>query len=185
MPFPVLDTARLRLRPITSDDVEDVFALFGRDDVTRYWGFARLESESAAADLIESILSECRTGRLFEWGVVERSSTQDRLIGTCALCDVHPLHARADLGFAVHPDFQNRGYAGEAASAVVEYGFRQLDLHRLTADADPRNEPSLRLLRRLGFREEGHVREHYWQSDEWQDGILFGLLASEWAVPQD
>ena len=68
----------------------------------------------------------------------------------------------------------------EALSAVVEHAFGALALHRLEADVDPRNAASLRTLERLGFRQEGLLRERWIVADEVSDTAFFGLLASDW-----
>ncbi len=60
------------------------------------------------------------------------------------------------------------------------YAFRDMGLHRIEADVDPRNERSLKLLERLGFRCEGDLRERFRVAGEIQDSIVLGLLRSEW-----
>jgi RimJ/RimL family protein N-acetyltransferase len=65
---------------------------------------------------------------------------------------------------------------------LVGFAFEQLNLHRLEADADPRNERSLVLLERQGFRKEGFLRERYIVDGEIQDAVVFGLLRSEWLL---
>jgi RimJ/RimL family protein N-acetyltransferase len=62
----------------------------------------------------------------------------------------------------------------------LEFAFGRLGLHRVFADTDPRNAPSIRVLERLGFRREGLLREHYLVQDEPQDAVVYGLLRSEW-----
>lgn len=66
---------------------------------------------------------------------------------------------------------------------LLEFAFGELRLHRLAADVDPRNGPSIRALERLGFQREGLLRQHYRVQGERQDGIVYGLLRSEsqWA----
>jgi RimJ/RimL family protein N-acetyltransferase len=68
----------------------------------------------------------------------------------------------------------------EALRLLVDFAFGSLGLHRLEADVDPRNGPSLRLLERLGFRREGLLRERYHAQGEIQDSVILGLLAPEW-----
>ncbi len=72
-----------------------------------------------------------------------------------------------------------------ALPTVLDFAFGRLALHRVFADADPRNTPSICRLERLGFRREGVLREHYQMAGEWQDGVVSGLLRSEWAAGAD
>jgi RimJ/RimL family protein N-acetyltransferase len=121
-----------------------------------------------------------RARELFEWGIAERSG--EGVIGTATLFHVTTTNRRAEIGFAVGRAHQGRGLASEAVEILIAFAFDSLGLHRLEADVDPRNEPSLRLLEKLGFRREGTLRERYFVGDEIQDTVMLGLLAPEWAA---
>ena len=71
----------------------------------------------------------------------------------------------------------------EALQRLVRYAFEELDLHRLEADIDPRNEASERTLLRLGFVKEGYMRERWIVADVVSDSAVFGLLRREWTAP--
>jgi len=73
----------------------------------------------------------------------------------------------------------------EALPILLQFAFCEMQLHRVWADTDPRNSPSIRVLERLGFRREGLLREHYWVQGEPQDGLVYGLLGSEWQQKRD
>lgn len=178
MVLPTIRTPRLMLRAITPDDVDALFRIFGDLELTRYWGHPTLADRTAAETLAEDIRAGAASGKLLQWGIA-LGGTAD-LIGTCTLASLDRKNRRADIGAALAPEHHSQGYAEEAVRAVIDHGFGELDLHRLTADVDPRNTPALRLVERLGFRKEGLLREHYRQNDEWQDGLLFGLLKREW-----
>lgn len=178
MALPTIRTSRLVLRTITPGDVDAVFSIFGDPELTRYWGHPTLADRDAAETLVDEIRAGAASGELFQWGITP-GGTAD-LIGTCTLASIDRQHRRAEIGAALAPEHRGRGYAEEAVRAVIDHGFGELDLHRITADVDPRNAPALRLVERLGFREEGLLREHYRQHGEWQDGLLFGVLKREW-----
>jgi RimJ/RimL family protein N-acetyltransferase len=77
-------------------------------------------------------------------------------------------------------DEWSKGYAREAGRAVLDFAFGEaLQLHRLSADCDPRNVASARLMEQLGFRREGLLRQNWWLKGEWCDSVLFGLLATD------
>jgi RimJ/RimL family protein N-acetyltransferase len=102
------------------------------------------------------------------------------VIGTCTLFALNDEHRRAELGFALRRSAWGRGLATDAVRSVVRFAFQGMHLHRLEADADPRNVASRKLLLRLGFREEGYLRERYLVAGERQDAVFFGLLREEW-----
>ena len=104
----------------------------------------------------------------------------DRVVGTCTLFRIDARHRRAEVGFALARATWGRGLASEALATALRFAFETLDLHRIEADADPRNERSLGLLERHGFRREGYLRERYHVSGEVQDSVVLGLLRSEW-----
>ena len=178
--LPALPAARVRLRHLTVADAEDVFAIFSDPEVTRYWSTGPMAAVAEAAAYIEGIHAALRRRDLFQWGVEQIDS--GRIVGTCTLLNLSAAHQRAEIGFAVARAFWGRGLARETAAAAAAFAFEQLELHRLEADVDPRNERSLRLLEGLGFRREGILRERYLISGERQDALMLGLLRIEWAA---
>jgi ribosomal-protein-alanine N-acetyltransferase len=175
--LPTLETERLRLRWLTSADVPALFEVFSDPEVMRYWSHGPLSDAAAAADLLARIHAHFRARDLFQWGVALRGT--DEVIGTCTLASLNPEHRRAEVGYALGRRHWGRGYMGEALPALLRFAFGRLDLHRVEADVDPRNERSLRSLERLGFRREGLLRERYHVCGETQDALLLGLLRSE------
>lgn len=96
-----------------------------------------------------------------------------------------------ELGYVFHPGHWGNGYAFEAASALLTTCFGAWGAHRVHAECDPRNTASWRLLERLGFRREGHLRANASfatapdGAPEWQDTYLYAVLAGEWAAPAE
>ena len=106
-------------------------------------------------------------------------------IGTTTLFRFDPRHRRAEVGYALRSDHWGQGLASEAVSLAIDWALRTLDLHRVEADIDPRNDASRRVLERLGFRSEGVLREHFFVGDLATDSELFGVLATEWRERHD
>jgi len=176
--LPTLPAQRVRLRWLSEKDVPALFTVFGDPEVTRYWGHSVLPDSSAATVLLEDIHEKFAQQRLFQWGVALLDT--DALIGTCTLASINPENRRAELGFALARAYWGQGYMHDALGVLLRFGFSEMQLHRLTADTDPRNERSIRTLERLAFRREGYLREHYLLHGEPQDSILYGLLCSDW-----
>jgi RimJ/RimL family protein N-acetyltransferase len=104
------------------------------------------------------------------------------LIGDCGL-RIDPANTRlGQVGYTIAAEHWGRGYASEALRGLVDFAFRTLpNLHRLAADADPRNRASLRVLVKCGFRQEGHQVQSWWSKGEWTDNSLFAMLRRDWA----
>lgn len=170
------DGGGLRLRHLADGDAGAVFELFGAPEVVRFMSVRRLRSEAEARDFIAGIQDGFLSGTLYQWGI----ELERELVGTCTLAGIERQHRRAELGFAVLRRWWGRRVVSRALPPVIEFAFERLGLHRLEADADPRNEASLQVLERLGFRREGLLRERYFQEGEAQDAVVFGLLRREW-----
>lgn len=175
--FPQLRGKRARLRGPTVDDTDDLFALFSDPEVMRYWSRAPMRERGEAEGLIGEMREAFERRELINWVVADH---EDRVIGTCTLFHFDPRHRRAEVGYALRSDHWGRGLASEAVSLAIDWALRTLDLHRVEADIDPRNEASRRVLERLGFRSEGVLRERFFVGDSATDSELFGVLAQEW-----
>jgi len=176
--LPTLAAQRVRLRWLRDEDVPALFTIFGDPEVTRYWGHSVLPDANAATALLVDIRAKFAEQRLFQWGVALVDT--DALIGTCTLAALDAENRRAELGFALARAYWGHWYMGEALRVLLRFAFSEMQLQRLTADADPRNQPSIRTLERLGFSREGYLREHYLIQGKPQDSILYGLLNSDW-----
>jgi RimJ/RimL family protein N-acetyltransferase len=179
---PRIATDRLSLTSLSRSDAEALFAYRSLPEVCRYQGWrpARLED---AVVFIEWL------GRLdfdspdtwSQFGI--RLVHSDALIGDVG---VHFLQdgEQVEIGFTVAPAMQGHGLATEAVTALLDYLFGPLKKHRACASVDPRNAASLRLLRRLGMRQEAHFRQSVNVDGEWTDDLVFAVLRSEWELRQ-
>ncbi len=175
--LPTITTPRLALRWLESDDAPALLAIFGDPVVCRYWSHPPIPDLDAAAAMHRHIVRHFTERTLFQWGLAERES--NAVVGTCTLASLNVEHRRAEIGFALARASWGRGYVAEALPALIDFAFDTLGLHRIEADADPRNDRSIRALEREGFHREGLLRERYHVSGETQDAALFGLLRHE------
>jgi RimJ/RimL family protein N-acetyltransferase len=144
----------------------------------RYWSHKPMTSAQDAIDYANTMIEDFTKREALRWIIADFES--DRMIGTCALYDINPTHARAGLGYALMPEYWGQGMATEAASLAISYGFLELGLHRIEADTEPNNLRSNKVLDRLGFQREGLLRERFMHPDGIQDSLIFGILKPEW-----
>jgi RimJ/RimL family protein N-acetyltransferase len=178
--LPTLETERLRLRWLEERDVDALHQVFADPAVTRYWSAPPLVDSAAARALLQEIRDYFKRGNLYQWGIALADT--DQVIGTVTLAWIDREHRRSEVGFALAKSAWGQGYATEAVARLIGHAFDDLELHRLGADVDPRNEPSIKLLERLGFQREGLLRERYHLAGEIQDSLILGLLRSEWGA---
>ncbi len=178
--IPTINTRRLILRHLTPQDAEDIFALFGRDDVTRMYDLATFESIDRAEAWIASMADRFDGGQGVRWAITRRGDS--RVVGTCGVVWRAHNHS-AVLGYDIHPDHWGQGIATEAARASVEAAFNGVapfELNRVEAFTYPANEASSAVLKKLGFREEGLLRQWGYWKDAYHDLVCHSLLREEW-----
>ena len=176
--LPVITTPRVVLRWISEDDIDALFEVFSDAQVMRYWSSGPLPNREAAADLQREIADGNQNNTMFKWGLALRES--NKIIGTATLFNLSLSNGRAELGYAMASAYWGKGYMNEALRALVAHAFQEMNLRRLEADVDPRNEASIRTLERLGFQREGFLRERWHVEGEIQDAFFYGLLRREW-----
>lgn len=100
-------------------------------------------------------------------------------VGFVFLFDIDEMADHAEIGYWVTPDERGNGYATEAAELCLKHAFDDRGLHKVIAHAFTDNEASKRVLEKLGFQEEGRLREHRYLDGKHKDMLLYGLLKSE------
>jgi RimJ/RimL family protein N-acetyltransferase len=184
--YPIL-TERLLLRPLDpTTDVDAVHAYQSREDVCRYVPYSPRTREEVAERLADPERTRStleNEGEVVNLAVVERDT--GFLVGDVVLFWRSVEHRSGEIGYVFNPEFQGRGYATEAGSALLALAFDGLGLHRVIARIDERNEASAAVLRRLGMRQEAVLVENEWFKGEWSTEIDFAVLAAEWRAAPD
>jgi len=178
LPTPTLQTARLRLRPLTDADADALFALHSDAFVLRYWDSPPWTEPAQAARFI------ARSREIAEDGTgarpaIERASDGE-FLGWVGLTGWNPDFRSAKLGYCLTQAAWGQGYATEAGGALLAWAFDTLDLNRVQAEADTRNAASARVLQKLGFVHEGTLREDTVVNGDVSDSWVYGLLRREW-----
>jgi ribosomal-protein-alanine N-acetyltransferase len=173
-----LHTARLTLRPPRRGDEADLLAIHADPDVMRYFSEPPWTDPERPARQIDEDAGRFEREESFRFAIVLNET--GRQIGNCSLHALHRQNRRAEIGYALARPHWGRGYMQEALIALLGFAFTDLDLHRLEADVDPRNAASASALTRLGFVQEGMLRERWIVDGDVSDSALFGLLRREW-----
>ena len=169
-----LETTRLRLDTLQSADAPALFRYRSDPDVSRYQGW-RPEALGDADRFIGKQSARPVRGVWFQRAIRLQGG---ELIGDLGFC--LSVDGQAEFGISVAPSQQGKGFAREALHALLGELFGRMDVHRAHASVDPRNTPSMALMRSLGLRQEAHFRESLWFRGEWVDDVVFAMLAREW-----
>ena len=176
---PILKTARLVLRPYTSDDARVFAKLAARRqiaDSTIPLPHPRLEPE--AGNWRGGNLEGRRQCQEVIFAIITKAGR--KLIGAIGLRHIDSEHSHAAMGFWIGVDWWGRGYATEAAQALLRFGFEALQLNRIYAHHMLRNPASGRVLKRIGMQLEGVLREGVRKWGIFEDVAILSIIRREW-----
>jgi RimJ/RimL family protein N-acetyltransferase len=173
-------TERLVLRPFADADADAVLDMQSRPEFVRYLMWDVMDREAVAAFVERRVRQTAIDGDDTALLLAITVPPSDRVVGELMLRLSSSRHRQGEIGWSLHPDAQGHGYATEAAREGLRLAFEDLGLHRVVADADPRNTGSIRIMERLGMRHEALYREAFFLKGEWVDETHYGILEDEW-----
>jgi len=147
--FPVLETDRLTLRALNLDDAKAIFGLRANKEVNEFIQREPPKNLSESRAFIDEISNIISSNEGIFW-VIE-SNNSNELLGTIGLRNFDAEENYAEIGYEIHPDYQERGYMNEAFDAVIEYGFKNMALKNIEAFTHKNNIASIALLEKQDF----------------------------------
>lgn len=175
--FPILETERLILRELVEADAQAILDCFSNPDVLRYYGQSPLTSVVQVKQIIGNFAINYNKKVGVKWGI-ERKGI-DGIIGTIGFQEWSHEYMRADISYALSPEHWGNGYATEVVKAVITYGFEEIGLKRIGAVVFVENDSSNKLLEKLGFINEGVLRNYMYQDGVPYDTNIYSLLDSK------
>jgi RimJ/RimL family protein N-acetyltransferase len=171
-----LRTKRLTLKRIDLSDAETLFSYRSDPEICRFQNF-----RPGAIDHVIDFINRCSPtpnieGSWYQLGVFFKNE----LIGDCGLHFLGPDNSQVEIGYTIAKPHQRQGFGEECVVNILDFLFRTLRKHRVMASLDPRNEPSMRLMEKLGFRREGWFRKSILVGANWEDDVIYALLEEEW-----
>ena len=174
-----LETKRLLLRPLALSDASDIQRLAGAREVAdTTLLIPHPYPDGVAEKFIEGVREQFEKGEQYVFAITLRSTGE--LCGAIGL-NVSSQHERAELGYWIGVPFWKQGYCTEAGHGVLRFAFEELRLNCVNAHHFVRNAPSGRVLKKLGMRYEGQLRQHVKKWDHFEDLDCYSILRSEWS----
>jgi ribosomal-protein-alanine N-acetyltransferase len=172
-------TNRLLLRALQEDDWRAVHRYASDPEVVRYenWG---PNTEDETRSFIQRSVSGRKEVPRRDYSLAILLETESELIGSCGIYLTDSGNREGHIGYTLNRKFWRQGYGTETAKALLEFGFGELNLHRIFATCDQANVASVHILEKVGMRREGHLRENKWIRGEWRDSLLYAILDYEW-----
>ena len=171
-----METERLIIRRFIPEDKRDLYEYLSQKETVEFEPYDIFTEDAAEEE------AKKRSENPDFWAVCLKESR--KLIGNIYLSKRD--FDEWELGYVFNRDYCGKGYATEAAGFLLNDVFKNQNAHRVTAMCNPVNERSWKLLERLKFRREGHLKRNIWfkkDNDDkpiWQDTFIYGILASEW-----
>ncbi len=167
-PFPVLQTPRLQLRAFSEEDYTQVFFLRSDKEVNRYIKRVYPKKIEEAITFVNKIQSSMKNGENVNWAICQKEDL--KMMGSICLWNFSADHKIGEVGYDLHPDYQNQGFMNEAMQTVLKFGFEELQLDHITAYTHHSNENSINLLKKHGF-----VIQHDKKDAGNKNNIIFSL----------
>ena len=179
--FPQLETTDLVLRRMQETDSGALFRILADNEVTKYYDDGPFTDISQATDQIKAWENGFLNKRCIRWGIARKGERE--IIGSCGYYGFHTWHMRASIGYELARSSWRQGIMTEALEAIIDLGFGVMNLNRIDAVVIPENEASIKLLEKLGFLNEGLLKEfENWGSKGYVDLYMFSLLRKEWNI---
>jgi RimJ/RimL family protein N-acetyltransferase len=181
--FSQVSTPRTTLREVSGADLPDLLEINGDPEVTRYLPYVTWASDADATAWLERMQALDESGNASQ--LVIARNKDDKVIGTALLFKYDEGSNRVELGYVLGRMHWRQGYAAEALGALLDHLFGAMGIRRVEAEVNPDNEASNALLRKLGFRHEGFLRQRWVAKGEAYGVNVYGLLADDRARGPD
>ncbi|CAN5624532.1 GNAT family protein [soil metagenome] len=174
-----IETERLILREFREDDCRAMSAYWENPLYQRYNPEVD-DAGAVARHLCRTFIATQSDEPRRKWQLAVTLKDSGDLIGNCGIRVNAPEHCEANIGYELNPDDWGQGFATEAATAIIRFGFEDLGLHRIWAECNAENAGSIRVLTKLGMQREARFREHQWFRNRWWDTEIYAILDCEW-----
>lgn len=165
------------LRAIRRSDLDTLLAWRNRPQMRQYFREHRELSPEQQNDWFENIVKKDPNSRMFAIFRLE----DDELLGACGLCYIDQVNQNADFSIYIGKDelYIDDIYAMDAAKLLLDYGFNELNLHRIWAEIYSIDTQKIDFFKKLNFIPEGTHRETHWTDGKWVNSLFYGILRSD------
>ena len=171
-------TDRLILRKFQYDDTDDMLKYWvSLPKVQHMYAEPIYTTKDEVHELLTKYISSYEKDNYYRWAVILKDTNE--CIGQIAYFLVDSKNNFAEIEYCIGPKFQNKGFATEAAKAVIKYGFTEMDLHKVQICHKSINLPSKNVIKKCGFTYEGTLRDYFYINGQYVDRLYYSILKSE------
>ncbi len=173
--FPTLYTERLILKAITAQDAAALYAMRSNPSIMQFIDRPIPKSVDDVLALIEKMALMKTNGEGISWGIFKKEDPTMQ-IGNIGFFKIMSEHYRAEVGYMLNTEEHQKGIMFEALEKVIEFGFKNIQLHSIEANINPQNIASQKLLEKAGFVREAYFKENYFFNGQFIDTAIYSLL---------
>ncbi len=178
--FPNLETKNLILESFTIQDAEELFKIRSDNRVTKQLDRENHKTVEESKTMIQSIIQSYKDKAGINWIIRKKKSLE--VVGYIGYWNLIRENVRAEIGYALKPEYWGKGYMSEALLKVLEYGFNEFKLHSIVGNVNPQNKRSIKILEKFEFKKEAHFREDYLYNGKYLDSEIYCLLETDFSL---
>ncbi len=179
----VIETPRLILRRMSPHDKDDMYEYASRDEVTKYLLWNTHPDKEHTKRYLNYVVSLYRSGEFFDFSIEYKVNS--KMIGTCGFAAIDEPNGVGEVGYVISPDYQGKGIATEALTALIRFGFCDLSLSRIEARYMKENEASRRVMEKCGMTFEGIFRKKLFVKGVYRDIGVCSILSEEYFAKEE
>ncbi|MEE1154655.1 MAG: GNAT family protein [Acutalibacteraceae bacterium] len=173
-----IETERLILRRFNYTDDEDMLQYWVADErIQSLYSEPVYTTKDEVKGLLDKYIGFYDKDDYYRWAIIEKKS--NKCIGQIAYFLVDNKNHFAEIEYCIGTEFQCKGYATEATKAIIEYGFKKINLHKVQICTKTINQPSKRVIEKCGLTYEGTMRDFFYMNGEYVGRLYFSILKSE------
>ncbi|MBK6912522.1 MAG: GNAT family N-acetyltransferase [Ignavibacteriales bacterium] len=175
--FPNLETNNLFLQNFTITVVNEIFKIRSDIRVMQYLDKDCHKTVEDSKKMINEIIQAYKDKSGINW-IIRKKNTLE-VIGYIGYWRLNRQGVRAEIGYALKPEYWRKGLMSEAMVRVLEFGFGEFGLHSIEGNVNPQNESSIKILEKFGFKKEAHFKEDYLYKGKYLDSAIYSLLETD------
>jgi diamine N-acetyltransferase len=161
-----------RIRPLERKDLRFIHELNNNETIIHYWFEEPYEAFVELCQLYDKHIHNQNERRFI-------AESNREMLGLVEIVEIDYIHRRAQFQIIIAPNHQRKGYATEATRLAMNYAFNVLNLHKLYLIVDCQNEPAIKIYTKLGFREEGVLKDEFFVNGQYRDVYRMAVRKSE------
>ncbi|MBG9587608.1 GNAT family N-acetyltransferase [Cytobacillus firmus] len=172
--LPTIETERLILRKVRIEDVPDIYEYTSDRLISKYTPWDYHNNINFTMKFVDNLIENYKNDTESDW-VIELKE-EKKVIGLCGFVRWDKKHHRIEIAYSLSRTYWHKGFATEAIKSLIGFGFEQMNINRLEAKVHPQNIASIRVLEKIGFIFEGHLRDYWFVNNGFIDVNNYSII---------